>query len=70
VAATFAAGGVWPWRLALAFLAGGLVGMGVGSATRSRLPGRQLQQVFAAAMWVVAAFVLAKNAPSLFAAVR
>ena len=70
VAASVAGGGHWPWRLALVFLAGGLLGMGAGSATRARLPARHLQQVFSVAMWVVALFVLAKNAPALMAASR
>jgi uncharacterized membrane protein YfcA len=68
VAATLTQGTEWPWRLAAAFMAGGVAGMAGGSATRSRLPARQLQKVFAASMWLVAAFMLARNAPALWAA--
>jgi uncharacterized membrane protein YfcA len=67
VAATLAHGAHWPWRLAAGFLAGGMAGMTGGSAVRTRLPARQLQKVFAAAMWAVAVFMLAKNIPSLLA---
>ena len=61
-------GALWPWRVAAGFVAGGLAGMTGGSAIRNRLPARQLQKVFAIAMWFVAAFMLAKNLPSLIAA--
>jgi len=68
VAASLTHGGVWPWRIAAAFLAGGLGGMLGGSALRNRLPAARLQKVFAVGMWLVAGFMLARNAPALFRA--
>ena len=65
VTAALSHGTVWPWPLAAAFLAGGLAGMLGGSALRHRLPAARLQKVFAIGMWLVAAFMLAKNAPTL-----
>ncbi|MFN0129458.1 MAG: sulfite exporter TauE/SafE family protein [Verrucomicrobiales bacterium] len=70
VAGSLTPGHDWPWRLAGFFMVGGLGGMAGGSAIRNRLPPRQLQQVFAIAMWLVAVFMLAKNVPSLIAAGR
>ena len=67
VAASLWHGTDWPWRLAGGFLIGGLGGMAGGSALRNRLPAHHLQKVFAAAMWIVAAFMLAKNVPALIA---
>jgi uncharacterized membrane protein YfcA len=68
VASSVVHGTPWPWRVAAAFVAGGLGGMTAGSAIRNRLPARQLQKVFAAAMWFVAVFMLVKNVPTLIAA--
>lgn len=68
VAASLTHGQNWPWQLAGFFLVGGLGGMTSGSVIRNRLPPRQLQKVFAIAMWFVAAFMLAKNVPALVAA--
>lgn len=68
VAASVVHGAPWPWRLAAAFVAGGLAGMVAASTIRNRLPTRQLQKVFAAALWFVAVFMLAKNLPALIAA--
>jgi uncharacterized membrane protein YfcA len=39
-----------------------------GSTLRHRLPAARLQKVFAIGMWLVAAFMLAKNAPALIRA--
>jgi len=66
VAASLSHDGFWPWRLAAAFLVGGLGGMLGGSVLRGRLPAAQLQKVFAVGMWLVAAFILARNVPALF----
>jgi len=63
VAASWAHGGAWPWRLAAGFIAGGLVGMFGGNRLRHHLSAARLQKVFAVAMWAVAAFMLAKNLP-------
>jgi uncharacterized membrane protein YfcA len=68
VSASLAHNPDWPWLVAGTFLAGGLAGMAGGSMLRNRLPARQLQRVFAAAMWFVAVFMLAKNVPALLAA--
>ena len=50
-----------PVRVTGLFVGGCLAGMLVGSALRSRLSGSALQKTFAAAMWLVAVFMLAKN---------
>lgn len=68
VGASLTHGADWPWMIAGLFLAGGLGGMAGGSALRSRLPAHRLQKIFAAGMWFVAAFMLAKNVPALLAA--
>ena len=47
--------------LSLLFLAGGFAGMLAGGKLRGRISGPALRKVFAVAMWVVAAFLLAKN---------
>jgi uncharacterized membrane protein YfcA len=46
------------------FLGGCLAGMLAGGTLRSRLSGSTLQKTFAAAMWLVAVFMLAKNLSS------
>jgi uncharacterized protein len=48
-------------RVTSLFVGGCLAGMLAGSALRSRLSGSALQKTFAAAMWLVAVFMLAKN---------
>jgi uncharacterized membrane protein YfcA len=48
----------FPIPLAVLFPLGGLAGMLAGGALRSRLSGPALRRVFAAAMWVVAAWML------------
>ena len=50
-----------PVRVTSLFVGGCLAGMLAGSALRSRLSGSALQKTFAAAMWLVAVFMLAKN---------
>lgn len=54
-------GQLFPMPLSALFLAGGFVGMQIGSAWRSRLDGRSLQRIFAIGMWLVAAWILAKG---------
>jgi uncharacterized membrane protein YfcA len=61
VAAYYLSGEGLPGRLTLWFLGGGFLGMFLGIALRSRLSGTGLNRVFAAAMWAVALFMIAKN---------
>lgn len=58
VAAKVVQGLDFPMPLAVLFPLGGLAGMLAGGALRSRLSGPALRRVFAAAMWVVAAWML------------
>jgi uncharacterized protein len=50
-----------PLPLTVLFVGGGVVGMLIGSKLRTRLNGPKLRQVFAIAMWLVAAYLLVKN---------
>jgi uncharacterized membrane protein YfcA len=53
--------GAIPWEVAALFVAGGVGGLFVGQAIAGRLSGPMLQRVFAAAMLVVAAFIIVRN---------
>jgi len=53
--------GAIPWELAALFVSGGVGGLFVGQSIASRLSGPMLQRVFAAAMVVVAAFIIVRN---------
>ena len=57
----------FPMPVSALFGAGGFVGMLLGGGVRTRLSGPALKKVFAAAMWVVGAWMLAKNWPALTA---
>ncbi len=60
--ASFLLGGEgMPVHLTLVFVAGGCLGMFGGSFWRSRLSTQMLRQVFAAAMWFIAVFVLVRT---------
>ena len=61
VAAHVLHGQPFPMPLSALFVAGGFIGMLLGSALRGRLSGRTLQRLFAAGMWLVGAWMLAKN---------
>lgn len=50
-----------PWLTAAWFAAGGLLGMLIGGRLASRLGGARLQQVFAAVIVLVAAWIIAQN---------
>jgi uncharacterized membrane protein YfcA len=50
-----------PVRLTALFITGGFLGMLPGTRLRSRLSGPGLNRLFAAGMWVVAVFLIAKN---------
>ena len=65
VAAHILHGQRFPMPVTAIFIAGGFAGMFAGIALRSRLPALMLQKVFAAAMWIVAAYMLARNLPGL-----
>lgn len=65
VGANLLRGQSFPMPVSALFVAGGFAGMLLGGAARSRLSGPALRKVFAAAMWLVGAFMLAKNWPSL-----
>jgi uncharacterized protein len=54
-------GQAFPMPVSALFIAGGFAGMLLGSRWRSRLSGDALRKVFAAAMWLVAAYMLARN---------
>ncbi|WP_218280015.1 hypothetical protein [Verrucomicrobium spinosum] len=47
--------------LSLLFIGGGFAGMLLGSTLRSRVHGNTLQRLFAAAMWLVALWMLVRN---------
>ncbi|HWB01492.1 MAG TPA: sulfite exporter TauE/SafE family protein [Verrucomicrobiales bacterium] len=55
------AGQSLPVRLTSLFILGGFLGMIPGVRLRSRLSGPGLNRVFAAAMWLVAVFLIVKN---------
>jgi uncharacterized protein len=61
VVANIVQGQQFPVRVTALFVGGCLTGMLAGSALRSRLSGLALQKAFAATMWIVAVFMLAKN---------
>lgn len=54
-------GQLFPMPLSLLFMGGGFAGMLLGSALRSRVHGNTLQRLFAAGMWLVAAWMLVRN---------
>jgi uncharacterized membrane protein YfcA len=54
-------GQLFPMPLSVFFLGGGFAGMLIGSRWRSRLSSGTLQHVFAIGMWMVAAYMLARN---------
>ncbi|CAN5183746.1 sulfite exporter TauE/SafE family protein [soil metagenome] len=70
VAAHLAHGQQFPMPVTALFIGGGFAGMFAGGALRSRLSGPALQRLFAVAMWVVAAFLLARNLPALFQSMK
>lgn len=53
--------GAIPWELAALFVSGGVGGLFTGQAIAKRLSGPTLQKVFAAAMVLVAAFIILRN---------
>ena len=61
VGANLLQGQSFPMPVSLLFPAGGFAGMFLGGTVRSRLSGDALRKVFAAAMWVVGAFLLFQN---------
>jgi uncharacterized membrane protein YfcA len=63
VAAHVAHGQQFPMPVTALFIGGGLGGMFGGNALRTRLPAPVLQRVFAAGMWIVAAYMLVRNLP-------
>jgi uncharacterized membrane protein YfcA len=65
VAAKVAQGLDFPMPLSVLFPLGGMVGMLAGGALRSRLGGPSLRRIFAGAMWVVAAWMLLRNAAGI-----
>ncbi|MFN0068401.1 MAG: TSUP family transporter [Limisphaerales bacterium] len=64
VASHLAHGLTLPPVLTLLFVAGGVGGMLLGQHWRARLSGPSLRRVFAVAMWIVAALMLAKSLSS------
>ena len=65
VAAHVLHGQRFPMPVTALFIGGGFGGMFAGIALRTRLPAPMLQKVFAAAMWIVAAYMLARNLPGI-----
>jgi uncharacterized protein len=65
VVANLVQGERFPVGVTALFLGGCFGGMIAGSAFRSRLSGSALQKTFAVAMWLVAAFMLARNLSTL-----
>ena len=61
VAAHVAHGQQFPMPVTAFFIGGGFAGMFAGNALRTRLPPQMLQKVFAAGMWIVAAYMLVRN---------
>ena len=66
VAAHLLHGAHFPPLLSALFVGGGCAGMLAGSGLRTRLSPARLRQVFAAAMWLLAAYMLWRNLPVLF----
>ncbi len=58
-------GAHFPPLLSALFVAGSFAGMLAGSGLRTRLSASRLRQVFAAGMWLVAAYMLWRNAGAL-----
>ncbi len=58
-------GGTLSWQLTGLFILGGFVGMQLGSGLAKKLSGPRLQRVFAAAVVLVAIFVVAKSMSSV-----
>jgi uncharacterized membrane protein YfcA len=66
VCASLVQGQGFPLPVSALFLGGGLLGMLIGSAMRSKLSGPALRKIFASAMWAVGAYMLFKTLmPSL-----
>jgi uncharacterized membrane protein YfcA len=61
VVAAVSHGQEFPMPVSALFVFGGFIGMLVGNGVRSRLNDAVLRQVFAIAMWIVGAYLLAKN---------
>lgn len=61
VVSTIAAGQTLSWGMALQFLIGGLVGIWLGGLLAKRIKGPTLQKIFAAAVVLVAGFVIVKT---------
>jgi uncharacterized membrane protein YfcA len=61
VIASLLRGQTFPMPVSALFVAGGFIGMLLGSHWRCRLSGPALRRVFATAMWIVGAYMLAKN---------
>lgn len=66
VAASVLHGQAFPMPVSALFVAGGFAGMLLGGRWRARLSGPALRKVFAAAMWLVGAYMLARNLPAFF----
>lgn len=66
VAAHLLNGADFPLQLSALFVGGGCAGMLTGSRLRTRISPSRLRQVFAAAMWLVGAYMLWRNVPALF----
>lgn len=65
VTASLLHGQAFPMPVSAIFVGGGFAGMLLGSRWRSRLSGPALRKVFAAAMWIVGAYMLARNVSQL-----
>ena len=61
IASLVIAGRAMPWSIVAWFAAGSLLGLFVGTRLAARLGGPTLQRVFAAAILLVALFVIAQN---------
>lgn len=61
VTSYFIAGDAIPVKLSALFVAGGMAGMLGGNWLRTRMSGSTLKKIFAAGMWLVAAYVLIKS---------
>lgn len=61
IASHFTAGRSVPGEITVLFLLGGLVGMWIGTAVGQRVAGPRLQQVFAAAIVVVAVWTITRS---------
>jgi len=61
IASLLIAGRTMPWSSVAWFTGGSLLGLFVGTRLAARLGGPMLQRVFAAAILLVALFVIARN---------